>query len=137
MFPSLHFLVEVTRVRGTKASPEQVHECLLQIAGEGKQRQQGTFSTDSASCSEVSGSYFPHLSIKGKQSLHIYRESSEERLWGSTARCFKLPKHLDATAASICQSQVAKQKCMSSWFWRLGTGQDIPAHQVHLFCCCY
>lgn len=66
LFSSLYFLVEVTRVTGTKASPEQIHECLLQIAGEGKQREQGTFSTDPASCSEVSGSYFPHLPIKGK-----------------------------------------------------------------------
>lgn len=65
-FSSLHFLAEIARVIGIKALPVQFQECLLQIAGEEKQKHQGTFITDSAPCSEVSYSYFLHLSTKVK-----------------------------------------------------------------------
>lgn len=65
-FSSPHSLVEVARVAGIKASTVQIQERLLQIAGEGKQRRQGAFSSDPAPCSEASGSYFPHLSVKRK-----------------------------------------------------------------------
>lgn len=129
-FSSLHFVAEIARDTGIKPWPVQFQECLLQIAGEEKQRHQSTFITDSAPCSEVSYSYLLHLCTEVKLKPALLSESSEAGPHRSTTCCFELPKHLDSQQPAFPQPATWTEKHKQL---ALGTraGEDIPGFQVH------